>query len=221
MMNHQDSINKFFNRKRINLDIGFRCTLECPKCERQQDYKDIRPVPGRDMTISEWHKIVDYFDEVQCCGQISDPIFNPDFIEFIKIAKEKDKYMLVHTAASHKSVEWYDEAFDSFGRGEWIFGIDGLPYESHIHRVNQDGKKLFEMAKLCVSKGIKTRWQFIIFKYNENHIEEAKKMAEDNGIQFQINISGRFDGPEDSLRPTNPKYYFDNERFAVLGKLNV
>ena len=148
MMNHQDSINKFFNRKRINLDIGFRCTLECPKCERQQDYKDIRPVPGRDMTISEWNKIVDYFDEIQCCGQISDPIFNPYFIDFIKIAKQKDKYLMVHTAASQKPVKWYNEAFDNMGRGEWTFGIDGLPEESHKYRVNQDGKKLFEMAKL-------------------------------------------------------------------------
>ena len=151
-MSNQEQINKFFSRKRINLDIGFRCTLECPKCERQQDYKDIRPVPGRDMTISEWHKIVDYFDEIQCCGQISDPIFNPHFIDFIKIAKEKDKYLMVHTAASQKPVKWYNEAFDSMGRGEWTFGIDGLPEESHKYRVNQDGKKLFEMAKLCVSR---------------------------------------------------------------------
>ena len=127
--------------------------------------------PGRDMTISEWHKIVDYFDEIQCCGQISDPIFNPYFIDFIKIAKEKDKYLMVHTAASQKPVKWYNEAFDNMGRGEWTFGIDGLPEESHKYRINQDGKKLFEMAKLCASKGIKTRWVYIIFKYNENHIK--------------------------------------------------
>ena len=128
---------------------------------------------------------------------------------------------MVHTAASQKPVKWYNEAFDNMGRGEWTFGIDGLPEESHKYRINQDGKKLFEMAKLCASKGIKTRWVYIIFKYNENHIKEAKKMAEDNGIEFQINISARFDGPEDPLRLINPKYYFDNERFAVLGKLNV
>ena len=203
MTNHQDSTNKFFNRKRINLDIGFRCTLECPKCERQQDYKDIRPVPGRDMTISEWHKIVDYFDEVQCCGQISDPIFNPDFIEFIKIAKEKDKYMLVHTAASHKSVEWYNEAFDNFGRGEWIFGIDGLPNESHKYRVNQDGEKLFKI--MCESKKyLNTRsvWQYIIFNYNEDHLEEAKKMADEHDLFFIQKQSSRWLSHDDPFMPS-------------------
>ena len=76
-MNNQVQTNKIFQRKKINIDIGFRCTLECPKCERQKSYKNIRPVPGRDMTISEWKVLTDYFDEIQCCGQISDPIFNP------------------------------------------------------------------------------------------------------------------------------------------------
>lgn len=221
MSSNQEQISKFFSRKRINIDIGFRCTLECPKCERQNSYKDIRPVPGRDMTIPEWNKMTDYFDEIQCCGQISDPIFNPYFIDFIKIAKEKNKYLLIHTAASHKPVEWYNEAFDNMGKGEWIFGIDGLPEESHIHRVNQDGQKVFEMAKLCASKGIRTRWQYIIFKYNETHIEQARKMAEDNGIEFEISISARFDGPDDPLRPDNPEFYFDSKQFALMGKLNV
>ena len=106
---------------------------------------------------------------------------------------------MVHTAASQKPVKWYNEAFDNMGKGEWIFGIDGVPEESHIHRVNQDGQKVFEMANFFASKGIRTRWQYIIFKYNETHIEQARKMAEDNGIEFEISISARFDGPDDPL----------------------
>lgn len=207
-MNHQDSINKFFNRKRINLDIGFRCTLECPKCERQQEYKDIRPVPGRDMTISEWHKIVDYFDEIQCCGQISDPIFNPYFIDFIKIAKEKDKYLMVHTAASQKPVKWYNEAFDNMGRGEWTFGIDGLPEESHKYRINQDGVHLYEMMKLGANKGCNIVWQYIIFNYNQDHIEQARQMASDEGIKFRLSKSGRWDNEGDVMYKYKPRDEF-------------
>ena len=207
-MNHQDSINKFFNRKRINLDIGFRCTLECPKCERQQEYKNIRPVPGRDMTISEWHKIVDYFDEIQCCGQISDPIFNPYFIDFIKIAKEKDKYLMVHTAASQKPVKWYNEAFDNMGRGEWTFGIDGLPEESHKYRINQDGVHLYEMMKLGANKGCNIVWQYIIFNYNQDHIEQARQMASDEGIKFRLSKSGRWDNEGDVMYKYKPRDEF-------------
>lgn len=215
-MKQQDSINKFLNRKRINIDIGFRCALECPMCSRQQDYKNIRPVPGKDLTIPEFKKIVNFFDEISCCGQISDPIFNPNLLEFIKIAKDKNKTLIIHTAASQKSMDWYEKAFNNFGKGEWIFGIDGLPEESHKYRINQDGIKLFDVAKLCVSKGIKTRWQYIIFKYNEDHIEKAKQMAHDNGIDFELNISSRFNGPEDSYLPSNPNHYIDPTRFAIF-----
>ena len=216
MTNHQDLINKFLNRKRINIDIGFRCTLECPMCSRQQDYKDIRPVPGKDLTIPEFKKIVNFFDEISCCGQISDPIFNPNLLEFIKIAKDKNKTLIIHTAASQRPLGWYEKAFNSFGKGEWIFGIDGLPEESHKYRINQDGIKLFNVAKLCASKGIKTRWQYIIFKYNENHIDKAKQMAHDNGIDFELNISSRFSGPEDPYLPSNPNHYIDPAKFAIF-----
>ena len=112
-MKQQDSINKFLNRKRINIDIGFRCALECPMCSRQQDYKNIRPVPGKDLTIPEFKKIVNFFDEISCCGQISDPIFNPNLLEFIKIAKDKNKTLIIHTAASQKSMDWYEKAFNN------------------------------------------------------------------------------------------------------------
>ena len=219
-MSNQEQISKFLNRKNINLDISFRCSLECPMCSRQTDYKNVRPVPGRDLSISEFKVIVDYFDIISCCGQISDPIFNPHLIEFIKIAKEKNKYLNIHTAASQKPVKWYEKAFDNFGRGEWIFGIDGLPQDSHKYRINQDGIKLFDVAKLCASKGIKTRWQYIVFKYNENNIDQAKKMANDNGIDFEISLSSRF-SKNDPYKPTDPNMWIDANDFAILGDLNV
>ena len=117
--------------------------------------------------------------------------------------KEKDKYMLVHTAASHKSVEWYNEAFDNFGRGEWIFGIDGLPNESHKYRVNQDGEKLFKI--MCESKKyLNTRsvWQYIIFNYNEDHLEEAKKMADEHDLFFIQKQSSRWLSHDDPYMPS-------------------
>ena len=32
-------IQYFMNRKSLNIDIGFRCPLECPRCQRQTYYK--------------------------------------------------------------------------------------------------------------------------------------------------------------------------------------
>ena len=68
------------NKKTINLDIGNLCTLECPKCARQTQFKGIRPVPGHMMTVQDFTKIADHFTRISCCGQISDPIFNLSLI---------------------------------------------------------------------------------------------------------------------------------------------
>mgnify|MGYP001170291646 CR=1 FL=1 len=215
MMNNQEQINKFITRQRVNLDIGFRCTLECPKCSRQKDFKNIRPVPGHDMTIDEFTKIVDFFPEVTMCGQISDPIFNPNFPEFVRMCAKRNTYLSVNTAASHKPMKWYDSVSDDFKKGDIIFGIDGLPKDSNKYRINQDGEKLFEVAKMFANKGITTKWQYIIFRYNENDIEEAKNMALDNGIIFELNRSSRWD-KDDPYKPLNPDNWLDRDKINEI-----
>lgn len=201
----------FFERRCINLDIGIRCTLLCPGCSRQNDLENIRPVPGHDMTIAEYRKIIGYFSEVIMCGQQSDPVFNPSLLDFIKMSKTANTKLGIHTAASHKAMRWYEEAFDNFGDGYWTFGIDGLPQESHKYRINQNGVKLFEIAKLCASKNIITNWQYIIFKYNEDHINQARNMAEENNINFIAIKSSRFGKVHDQIKykPTNPEYFLE------------
>ena len=47
----------------------------------------------------------------------------------------------------------------------------------------------------------KPSWQYIIFKYNENHIEEAKALADKHGIVLMIVQSSRWKGDDDYLKP--------------------
>ena len=188
-------------RKSINLDISNLCTLECPRCDRQ---KKGRPVPGHNMTVEEFTKIADYFDKILFCGQISDPIFNPNLLDFIQIAKEKGKQLNIHTAASQRPTNWWSNAFDTIDKdkSKWIFALDGLPKDSHKYRINQDGEHVWEMMKLAVSKGVNVGWQYIVFKYNEDDIETCKQMAIDNGIQFNLMHSSRWRGRDDPYKPS-------------------
>ena len=86
---------------------------------------------------------------------------------------------------------------------KWVFGIDGLPEESHNYRVNQDGVKLFEIM-LESKKHLKNKpnWQYIIFKYNENSIDNAKLLAKEHNLDFMIINSARWIGKDDYLRPS-------------------
>jgi len=195
---------------KINLDITHRCTLQCQRCNRAIFAARGQRVPGEDMTMENFKKVIDYFEEVYFCGQISDPIFHPQFIEFLKLLKGRKT--VVHTAASHKPEKWYKEAFEANTGAYWTFGIDGLPKDSHKYRINQDGEKLFKMACMAAKMGLLVKWQYLIFNYNEKDIEEARKMAKDNNLILELQKSSRF-WENDPLMPKNKEYYIERKSY--------
>jgi MoaA/NifB/PqqE/SkfB family radical SAM enzyme len=117
---------------------------------------------------------------------------------------KKKTIVEIHNAASQKSKEYFIKCFKANPHAQWIFGIDGLPEESHKYRVNQDGKKLFNiMIESKKHLEVTPVWQYIIFNYNEDHIEEAKQMAKENGVGFMLVQSSRWNDNDDPLRPKN------------------
>ena len=118
----------------------------------------------------------------------------------LRIACSKNVHVSISNAASQKPMEWYVDAFRAHPNAEWRFGIDGLPYQSFAHRINQDGEHLYEVMKTASKMGIKCIWQYIVFKYNEDKIDEAIQMSKDIGVDLEINYSGRY---TEFLKPTN------------------
>ena len=195
--------------RHIHIDNNAKCTLECPKCLRQTLRRRNLPIPGQDLSVKDFIKLIDYWKGAIFCGQLSDPIFNPNLIEFIKICKEKNKPCEIHTAATSKkhTKEWYKRAFEANLDCEWVFGIDGMPHQSFVYRINQDGEFLFEMAKLAKEVGVKSViWQYIIFGYNEDYIEQAKELAKENNIILDLNFSARWNKKNDPYKPKNTKH---------------
>ena len=171
-------------RKCINLDITSTCTLECPDCQREVYKQKGLKVPGHNMSIDDFKIVYNYFEEITFCGQISDPIINPNFIDMLKICH--DRKVNIHTAASHKSWDWYMEAFDVCPHARWEYGLDGLPKESSTYRKNQDGIKIFDLMVEGKKRGIKMVWQYIAFDYNKHSVDEARQIAEEQGIKFNL-----------------------------------
>lgn len=188
----------------VNVDLSARCGLECSRCQRQTYYDNSKEIPGHDLTIEDFMKITDMFKTINFCGQLSDPVHNKYFIDILRLCKTKNVGGTIHNASSLKSKEWYIEAFKAHPDMRWIFGIDGLPKDSCMYRVNQDGEKLFDIM-LESKKYLKTIpvWQYIIFSYNENDIDEAKQIAKDNGVKFNLNYSSKWFTEDDPLRPKN------------------
>ena len=188
--------NRFINRDNVNLDISNKCTLECIACSRQTNRFVGKPIPGYDTSISGWTKMCKHFKQLCLCGQISDPIFNPNLAKFIEIAKEhKVKWLSIHTAATakNKKFDWYKKISEIYPEEVvWKFGLDGFPDVSHIYRTNQDSEFLFDTMIKLNELGFNVHWQFIIFSFNEHQVEDAKKLCKDKKIRLQFKKSSRF-----------------------------
>jgi len=198
-------IHYFLNRRSLNIDIGFRCPLECPRCQRQTQHRRFnKKVPGYDLSLNEIDKLSNFYKDFVFCGQLSDPVHHPKFPEILKMLHDKKNSCEVHNAASQKSLDWFVKCFKANPNANWIFGIDGLPEESCLYRINQDGVKLFNI--MCESKKylkIRPTWQYIAFSYNEKNIEKAKQLAIKNDIRFLLLQSSRWHTNKDPYKPKN------------------
>ena len=195
-----DYRNNGFQNKGGDLDITNKCTLQCPTCSRGKFNYKSNDIPGGDLTIEEWQDLTDYFSALTLNGTYGVPVFNPNLIQMLRIACSKNVHVSISNAASQKPMEWYVDAFRAHPNAEWRFGIDGLPYQSFAHRINQDGEHLYEVMKTASKMDIKCIWQYIVFKYNEDKIDEAIQMSKDIGVDLEINYSGRY---TEFLKPTN------------------
>ena len=203
--------NSFFYRKGVNLDISFRCALECLRCQRTKNYTSKgKKVIGEDLSLVDFKKIAKHFKSLNFCGQYSDPVHHPKFLEILEMTNKNKNEVVIHNASSTKPKDWYIKAFKANPNARWVFGIDGLPEESCLYRINQDGVKLFNiMIESKKYLNLKPVWQYIVFRYNEDHIEQAKQMADKNDVIFMILQSSRWINDDDPLMPKNKNLSFE------------
>ncbi len=181
----------------INLDITHRCLLQCPKCRRQK-FPGMHK-RGHDITLESMKKISDQFEFLIFCGQFGDPIYHPQFFNILEICK--DNKVSINTAGAGKSLDWFEEAAMISKNQSWTFALDGLPHQSHQYRIGQDGEKVFEVMKHLSSLGAKVFWQYIVFKYNQDSLDEAIALSKKHNIEFVLVESSRWDKVNDPYKP--------------------
>lgn len=190
----------------INLDIWNKCTLQCMQCHRQNP--TFIQAHAKPMSMSDWKKIADHYKNfINFCGQVSDPVLHPQFDKILKDTYDKNIRTKVSTAVSQKPLDWYIKCFKANRDATWVFGLDGLPHQSHIYRKNQDGEKLFEIMKIARNIGLRVIWQWIIFKYNQNDIDHGIVLAKSYGMEFMLTQSNRWRNmehlkPDEEFLPT-------------------
>lgn len=194
---HEFDFDEFVNAKLtggINIDTGWRCRLKCPACIRTQSIGTDRLKSAKDLTMNAWRKMLEIDSaSMQLCGQISDPIYHPRFIEMLKIRQEEypNVKLKIYTNGSGKKDKWWDQVIElSKGlehKDDWIFGLDGATQEiANIYRVGTNFDNVWSvMERLGKEDTVTTVWQFIVFEHNKHQLEDAYKMAKDINIVFK------------------------------------
>jgi MoaA/NifB/PqqE/SkfB family radical SAM enzyme len=204
----------------LHLEMSKRCILRCPKCPRTiQKGKYYNFFPGGRYTIDDLN--IDHAKElvlktrpssIVMSGNMGDPIYHPNLIEFVRWLDNINYSFSIHTNGSGKKLSWWEEFYESYKEynkksngnkyNEIWFGVDGLEDTAHKYRVGINWQQSFDAMCLGVKKGKQVNWQWIPFSFNEHQIDEARKLAKDNGINLVLRLSGRWDSKEDPLRPS-------------------
>ena len=111
----------------IHIELTNRCRISCPKCIRTMLVKK-GELKRQDLSLEACKKYADsFYESFMFCGTYGDPIYHPQFLEIVKLFKDKNKVIKIHTNGSGKSFEWWETFFSMLKeRDEVIFSVDGL-----------------------------------------------------------------------------------------------
>lgn len=193
---------------RPNIDASHRCVFSCPQCIRQKVSSQDQIRRSFDLDEINFQKIFNYYSEgITFCGQISDPIYHPNFLNLLKVCNGHGKKIRIATVGSGKSDPWWDEAY-SYGVGEnaWYFGVDGIDEKSEIYRIGSNFQDVWKRMKQGRDLGHVIVWQYIIFGYNEHEIDRAVEIAKEEDFSLLLVNTNRGFNPNSPLLRKNVNF---------------
>lgn len=198
-----------FKKTDLWLEITNRCRLACTKCCRTPISHLIKPI---DISVENFTKIVKsgFYKSLFFCGTFGDCIYHPEFKLLIKIAKQNNVSVTIHTNGSGKSLEWWEDLFKILDSNDSLyFAMDGFEDTAGTYRVNfktKDYQNVLQVMSTASNKyNLDVMWIFIPMKFNQDQIRQAASVAVQNNIKFCLRKSIRWWDKNDPLLPTNIK----------------
>ncbi len=174
------------------LEVNNICNLHCPFCMTGKGVYGGRE--KRHMTIDDVKGVIDqtwehlYFIQLYNWGE---PMLNKDIFEIIRYAKSKNIFTMASSNMTALDEGKIDRLIDS-GLDYLKVAVDGVSKESYsLYRVGADFDKVMENFKTLMrrrkEKGSRfpiVEWQFVVFKHNEDEVDEAQKIADELGVDY-------------------------------------
>jgi MoaA/NifB/PqqE/SkfB family radical SAM enzyme len=193
----------------IHIEPTNICTLKCAGCARTQ-FINQWPQHWKNYQLDVDH-LLQFLDidlsgiRIVFCGNYGDPIYHGEFISLVTKIKQRGAIVQLITNGSYKSSSWWEELVSYLDSNDTItFSIDGTPDNFTTYRENADWESIKSGIDICVKASCVTEWKFIPFSFNEDSLDEVKKISISLGIDiFTVDPSSRFDKHTEWLMP-NP-----------------
>jgi len=191
----------------IHIELTSRCTLACPACPRTWFNKSFnKNFPKFDLDNNKLIKFLDCVDGQNVTnfhleGNHGDTIYHPRLFQFIDYWRDTKTFTIV-TNGSHRNSSWWKKLSSRLtSKDKVIFSIDGNEQTNHLYRINSEWESIMTGLKEITQSPAYVIWKTILFKTNENQIEEIKNIALNLGAsEFVLELSHRF-GDDDQYKP--------------------
>ena len=183
------------------------CTLKCAGCARTR-FIDQWPRRWSNHSL-DIDRLLTFLDidlvgkSINLCGNYGDPIYHPDFVEFVKKLKRTGAHLSIVTNGSYRQANWWTDLTDLLDAQDTIyFSIDGVPENFQQYRENADWNSIQTGIKIAAGSACRTVWKYIPFKFNQDTIEQARVMCNNLGLdEFMLDPSDRYDEQTKDLVP--------------------
>jgi MoaA/NifB/PqqE/SkfB family radical SAM enzyme len=174
----------------MEIELTTKCTLGCPACPRNDPHDDKAnwDVGHLDTNIAKSFASTTSASDYLFVGCYGDPIYHPDFIDIVRHYVDRDKKITIHTNGSFKKQKWWDElaSLNWTTKQRFTFSVDGLEDTNPIYRIRSDWKSIImgmrTMGSLPKDRKPWLEWKYLVFPYNKHQVPEARKLAEEIGI---------------------------------------
>jgi pyruvate-formate lyase-activating enzyme len=199
--------NKF--KGNINFEISTYCNAKCPTCYRTRNTKKtafeylklnsryleiLLPHLNRHMKYDDYENIVlnnlTFFKRTgaKFCGELGDPLMNPEIEKFINLNKYAFLHTTIHTNGGIRRFDWYQKMMKKNDTLVFVFGIDGVTHDiNHLYRKSVNTEKAIQnMIASSKIDSERTKWAYTCFDHNQHQIEIARSLAKNYNIEFML-----------------------------------
>jgi len=207
-------------KHKISIDIGNYCNLKCPSCFRvvqtevhnRRNNKKLKNHPFLNTIHVTLDQAKNWFPEsflkqkvchVEFCGASSEPSLNPFCIELVKYFSQHVDIVSMSTNGDTKNTDWWKELGKSANNFVVRFYPDSLKPNNNLYR-QSNTEKVLENLRAFISTGGKAILTQVVFKHNEDEIEDFKNLANELGCNYKMFVAREFtDGETTSYEATH------------------